>query len=130
MPWKDEVLAGFSKAKETWLPIDARQRLLAVDKQEKLAESMLHTTRSLIALRKEHAALTAGAFEVVEAAGDVLVFDRVLDGERIQCLFNFGAADTSRAYEAKPKVLWTSDPVFSGASLMIPPFSAAILKLA
>jgi len=130
MPWKDEVLAGFSKAKDTWLPIDARQRTLAVDKQEKLTESMLHTTRALIALRKAHAALTAGAFEVVEASGDLLVFDRVLDGERIQCVFNFGASDTSRDYETKPKVLWTSDPVFSGSSLMIPPFSAAILKLA
>ena len=57
MPWKDEVMAGFTKAKEAWLPVDARQRVLAVEKQEKLAESMLHTTRKLIALRKASAAL-------------------------------------------------------------------------
>jgi len=130
LPWKDEVLAGFSKAKDTWLPIDARQRTLAVDKQEKLAESMLHTTRALIGLRKESSALNAGSFHVVDAAGDLLVFDREHNGERIQCVFNFGASETSRDYEAKPKVLWTSDPVFNGSTLMIPPFSAAILKLA
>ncbi len=130
MPWKDETLAGFSKSKDTWLPVDARQRLLAADKQEKLAESMLHTTRSLIALRKESPALGAGSFRVVHASDNLLVFDREQEGERIQCVFNFGSSETSRAYDVKPAVLWTSDPVFSGSSLILPPFSAAILKLA
>jgi alpha-glucosidase len=129
IPWKDENLAGFSRAKEAWLPIDARQRVLAVASQEKLAESMLHTTRTLIALRKASGALSAGVFRVVEAAGDLLIFDRQLDGEHIQCVFNFGASEMSREYGVKPNVLWTSDPVFSGLTLMIPPFSAAILKL-
>ena len=90
---------------------------------------MLHTTRTLIALRKASGALNAGAFRVVEAAGDLLVFDRELNGEHIQCVFNFGASETSREYGVKPNVLWTSDPVFSGSTLMIPPFSAVILKL-
>lgn len=130
MPWKDENLAGFTKAKEAWLPIDARQRLLAVDKQEKLAESMLHTTRVLIALRKESSALNDGLFHVVHAADNLLVFDREHGGERIQCVFNFAASEVSRAYDVKPSVLWTSDPVFSGSTLILPPFSAAILKLA
>lgn len=129
IPWKDENLAGFTKAKEPWLPIDARQRLLAIDKQEKLAESMLHTTRTLIELRKASPALVSGAFRVIEAANGLLVFDRELDGERIQCVFNFTNADTSRAYTTKPTVLWSAEAVLSGATLMLPPFSAAILKL-
>jgi len=130
IPWKDENLAGFTKAKEAWLPIDARQRMLAVDKQEKLAESMLHTTRALIALRKKSPALTDGSFRVVHVADNLLVFDREQNGERIQCVFNFAASETSRPYDVMPGVLWTSDPVFSGSTLILPPFSAAILKLA
>ena len=129
MPWKDESLAGFTRAKEPWLPIDARQRLLAVDKQEKLAESMLHTTRRLIELRKASPALVSGAFRVIEAANGLLVFDRERDGEHIQCVFNFTNSDTSRAYAAKPVVLWSAEAVLNGATLMLPPFSAAILKL-
>ncbi len=129
IPWKDETLAGFSKSKDTWLPVDARQRLLAADKQEKLAESMLHTTRSLVALRKESTALSAGSFRVVHASENLLVFDREHEGERIQCVFNFGASETTRAYDVKPSVIWTSDPVFNGSNLILPPFSAAILKL-
>jgi alpha-glucosidase len=129
MPWKDEVLAGFTKAKEPWLPVDARQRLIAAEKQEKLAESMLHTTRKLIELRKSNPALTSGKFRVTEAADGVLVFERELGAERIRCIFNFTGRDTSRPCGSKPEVLWQVEAVLNGATLMLPPFSAAILKL-
>jgi alpha-glucosidase len=130
MPWKDEVMAGFTRAKDAWLPIDARQRVLAVDKQEKLAESMLHTTRQLIALRKARAALSAGAFEAIEAAGDLLVFDRVVDGERVRCLFNLGPSATRQTLDLRPELLWSADAIFVGKDLVLEPYSAAILKLA
>jgi alpha-glucosidase len=129
MPWKDEVLAGFTKAKEPWLPVDARQRLIAAEKQEKLAESMLHTTRKLIGLRKSNASLVAGNFRVTEAADGVLVFERELGTDRIRCVFNFTQRDTSRPCGSKPEVLWQVEAVLNGATLMLPPFSAAILKL-
>jgi alpha-glucosidase len=128
MPWKDETLGGFTKAKEPWLPIDARQRLLAADKQEKLSESMLHTTRKLIELRKASPAIVSGTFRVIEATNGVLVFERELEGERIQCVFNFSNADASRSYPAKPAILWQTEAVLNGTMLMLPPFSAAILK--
>jgi alpha-glucosidase len=128
MPWKDELLAGFTRSKEPWLPVDARQRLIAVDKQEKLAESMLHTTRRLIELRKASPAIVSGSFRVVEATNGQLVFEREQDGERIQCVFNFTAAGTSRSYAEKPDLLWSSEAVLNGPRLMLPPFSAAMLK--
>ncbi|MFT3724581.1 MAG: alpha-glucosidase family protein [Hyphomonadaceae bacterium] len=128
MPWKDEVLAGFTRAKEPWLPVDPRQRLIAAEKQEKLAESMLHTTRKLIELRKASPALVSGSFRVIEAADGLLVFERELAGERIQCVFNFTGRDTSRPCGSKPDLLWQAEAVLNGATLMLPPFSAAILK--
>ena len=36
---------------------------------------------------------------------------------------------SARTYDVKPSVIWTSDPVFNGSNLILPPFSAAILKL-
>jgi alpha-glucosidase len=129
MPWKDEVTAGFTRAKDAWLPVDARQRVLAVEKQEKLAESMLHTTRQLIALRKAQGALLSGASEVIEATGDLLVFDRVLEGERARCLFNLGPSATSKSFDRRPDLLWSADALFVGKDLVLEPYSAAILKL-
>lgn len=129
MPWKDEIMAGFTKAKEAWLPIDARQRVLAVEKQEKLAESMLHTTRKLIALRKASEALSRGGFRVVEAREDVLVFDREAEGERVRCAFNFGNAPASHKLEGLPNLLWSIDAVVTGGRVVLEPYSAAIIQL-
>lgn len=128
MPWKDEVMAGFSKAKETWLPIDARQRMLAVDKQEKLAESMLHTTRKLIAVRKASEALSSGGFRVVAASDEVFVFDRVSAKQTVRCAFNFGKASASLALEAKPDILWAADAIYAGGKLVVEPYGAAIMR--
>jgi alpha-glucosidase len=129
MPWKDENLAGFTRAKEPWLPVDARQRLLAADKQEKLDDSMLQMTRALLAARKASPALTIGAFRVVEAANNILVFEREQGGERVQCIFNFSAAPVLRKFAARPKLLWQFDAILDGSALGMEPFSAAILQL-
>lgn len=128
MPWKDEVMAGFTRGKEAWLPVDARQRILAVEKQEKLAESMLHTTRELIALRKASTALVNGGFVVRHAEDEVLSFDREAADERVRCVFNFSAREVSLAMQ--PATLtWSLEAMLAGGNVVLPPFSAAILKL-
>ena len=68
-------------------------------------------------------------FEVVEAIGDLLVFDRVIAGERVRCLFNLGGGSASRAFDLKPELLWSADALFVGKDLVLEPYSAAILKL-
>ena len=123
-------MAGFTRAKEAWLPFDPRQRVLAVEKQEKLAESMLHTTRKLIALRKAEATLASGGFEVVEAKDDQLVFDRVAGEQRVRCFFNLGASPATHRFAAKPELLWSADAIVSGTQLVMEPRSAAIVRLA
>ena len=123
-------MAGFTKAKEAWLPVDARQRMLAAEKQEKLAESMLHTTRTLMALRKGSAALSRGGFRVIEAQGSLLVFEREAEGDCVRCAFNFGAGDVTLDLGGRPDLLWAHEAVASGNKLVMPGFSAAWLKLA
>ena len=76
MPWShDAPHAGFSRARP-WLPVDPAHAALAVDIQEADADSMLHHTRALLRLRREHPALRVGTCEVLHAQGDVLVLRR------------------------------------------------------
>lgn len=96
MPWTaDGPSAGFSASPETWLPLDPRHRALAIDRQEGDQSSMLSFTRKLIALRSREPALRAGSARVVECGDDVLVFDRVLNGDTLRCAFAFSARSAS-----------------------------------
>lgn len=122
-------MAGFTRAKEAWLPVDARQRLLAVDKQERLAESMLHTTRRLIALRKSHQALSSGGFQLIEASDGILVFERDDGDERVRCLFNFSEHQVSLDLPGKRDILWTYEAVVSGKTATMSGFSAAWIRM-
>ena len=63
MPWKNVVNAGFTKAKEPWLPVDPRHKPLAAEMQDALDESTLGETRALIALRHTQPALSRGSFQ-------------------------------------------------------------------
>ncbi|MEZ5939205.1 MAG: alpha-glucosidase family protein [Hyphomonadaceae bacterium] len=90
MPWDaDAPNAGFSSA-EPWLPTDARQQALAVSVQEGEKGSMLRRTRSMIELRKDGPALSAGSMKVVHAGDKLLVIERRSKGQRVQMAFNFG----------------------------------------
>jgi alpha-glucosidase len=130
MPWKDEKGAGFTKAKEPWLPVDARHRPLAVETQDKLEQSTLHTARKLVALRQESTALKSGSFRVLDTEGEQLVFERRSAGERVLCIFNFTSQPFSRDVDVGiPSVLWASDAVLSAGQLVMEPFGSAILRL-
>lgn len=130
MPWShDAPHAGFSRACP-WLPVDPAHAARAVDLQEAQADSMLHHTRALLRLRREHPALRLGACEVLHAQGDVLVLRRgqatvEREGEgggAVLAVFNLGsgaaalppllppqALDPARCLWCHPHA-WASDP--------------------
>ncbi|MBR2597487.1 MAG: DUF3459 domain-containing protein, partial [Clostridiales bacterium] len=90
LPWAaGETHAGFS-AVDPWLPLGAAHGALAVDRQQDDPASLLNLTRQLVALRAAHPALRIGRDARWIAEGDLLVFDRIADGEHIRCLFNLG----------------------------------------
>ncbi len=92
MPWRhDAEHAGFTTGKP-WLPVGAANFSRAVDVQESEAESPLHLTRRLIALRRDSEALRRGRARVVTAKQDLLVIERIADGEELLCAFNLGSA--------------------------------------
>ncbi|WP_313808920.1 alpha-glucosidase family protein [Sphingobium sp.] len=88
MPWvSDAAYLGFSEAKP-WLPIGEAHRALAVDVQEAQADSLLHWTRKVLALRNEAPPLRVGMIDFLETPEELLAFERTHDGERLLCVFN------------------------------------------
>lgn len=99
MPWdaSRNDHAGFSEGKP-WLPVQDDHRQACVAHQARDPESVLNTYRAAIALRNSCRVLREGAIRF-DGEGELLVFDRLLDGRRRRCVFNLGA--TSLPYEGE-----------------------------
>jgi alpha-glucosidase len=92
MPWNGGApFAGFTTGRP-WLPIGAVHAELAVDRQHGDPESQLTLTRRLIALRNRSQALRTGSLWMLEAAQDLLAFERTTAGARLLCVFNLGSS--------------------------------------
>ncbi|MGK7869552.1 alpha-amylase family glycosyl hydrolase [Falsiroseomonas sp. E2-1-a20] len=107
MPWDGSRHGGFTTG-EPWLPLspDFVQHNVA-----RLAEdphSILTLYRDLIALRRAHVALRAGAHVPISAEDDVLVYERhdAASGSRLRIALNFG--DETRRLDTGPAQLLLS----------------------
>jgi alpha-glucosidase len=91
MPWTAAApQAEFSTGKP-WLPLGADHAARAVDGQNADPASMLHWTRSLMALRRAQPALRHGSAAVEVAQDDLLILYRTWNGQRLVCAFNLGS---------------------------------------
>jgi alpha-glucosidase len=131
MPWTGEgATGGFSSAPSAWLPSDARHLMLAVERQEQDAESMLNFTRRLLALRKAHPALQIGEAVPVAAPAGVLAFERRLGDERVLCLFELAGRDATVNMPGAGTVLLAEPTVkLEGALIGLPANGAAVILL-
>ncbi len=87
--WDATPNAGFTLGRP-WLPVDPAYQTCNVAALRQDSTSILNLYRQMIAIRRRHAALTTGAFRLVGAQEEVLVYDRALDHERILVCLNFG----------------------------------------
>jgi alpha-glucosidase len=95
MPWTAAAPnAGFTTGKP-WLPLGADHAMRAVDRQSGDPASMLHWTRTLMALRRAQPALRHGSVAVDMAQGDLLILSRSWAGQTLVCAFNLGAKVSS-----------------------------------
>lgn len=93
LPWQAQsAQGGFTDADQPWLPLGEENMARAVDRQDGDPASLLNLTRSLLALRRDHAALRAGSCEVLLADEARLVLRRAHDGQAIIAIFNLSAA--------------------------------------
>jgi alpha-glucosidase len=131
MPWiADAPNAGFSTARETWLPVDPRHAALAVDRQEKDPESSLAAARRLIAWRKRHPALIRGEVDIIELPDPILAFRRHLSGEAMVAVFNLSDQPVSIDATCLPSFCPTAELPFvtpiEGTALRLPPFGFSL----
>jgi alpha-glucosidase len=90
MPWASDMPnCGFT-AGEPWLPLGDDHIGLAVDVQRADPASMLNAVRRCIALRQASPALKWGALTIMEAKGDLLVFERAFEGQTLCFAANMG----------------------------------------
>ncbi|MCJ2033112.1 alpha-amylase family glycosyl hydrolase [Methylobacterium sp. J-068] len=91
MQWDDSCHAGFSDA-EPWLPLSPDAATRNVECQRDDATSLLTLYRRLLRLRRDHTALSVGAYRGLPGMPDtVLAYDRHDDAATLRIVLNFGA---------------------------------------
>lgn len=90
MPWNSGLLhCGFSEY-TPWLPFGNDHSALAIDLQDASPASMLNATRRFVSLRRSNEALRSGDIRIINAQGELLVFERSCARQKILCVFNMG----------------------------------------
>jgi alpha-glucosidase len=110
MQWDATAFAGFS-AVTPWLPVAEDYRSENVDNLRRDATSIYGLHRRLIALRRSRKALTIGRYVPVSVAGDLMLFIREHERERLLVALNLTdepAAATLPAEVASGRVLLSS----------------------
>lgn len=88
MPWQaNQAASDFSKT-TPWLPINAKDQGKEVDVQSCDAASNLNFVRQLLAMRRRHPSMRLGEFKLISKDNDVLIFERVLEQDRVFAAFN------------------------------------------
>jgi alpha-glucosidase len=89
MPWDASPNAGFSPpGVEPWLPLAAGWEERNVAAQRDHPGSLLHLTRRLIRLRREHPALVDGSYDAIPAPSGVVAYLRRTDDEAVLVALN------------------------------------------
>ncbi len=89
MQWDGSDNAGFSSVRP-WLPLAENHDTVNVAAEQDDPSSMLSLVRNLIELRRNHAALRVGDLRLLSSEGDILAWERKLDGETLRVALNMG----------------------------------------
>lgn len=98
MQWDGSTGAGFSTAKP-WLPIAEGAANTNVEQLKGDPASILAMYRRLIELRRSHAALSIGSFQLMREADDLFAYQRAHGDERFLVFLNL--ADHERTEDLK-----------------------------
>jgi len=109
IPWQaDAPHAGFTAARQAWLPMDRSHARLAIDAQLRQAGSILNFTRQLLKLRHGLPALASGDIRLVDAPDGIAAYVRSSPAGNVLCVFNL----SDRA------IGWTPGPEFGMVELL------------
>jgi alpha-glucosidase len=102
MQWDASRNAGFSSA-EPWLPLAVDHQSENVQNQKGDATSIYQLYRRLLSLRRTTSALVLGSYQPLAAAGDLLLFVRQHERQRILVALNLGEEPSLVASEPQSR---------------------------
>jgi alpha-glucosidase len=134
MPWTAESPgAGFTQAKQPWLPIPQSHLERSVRNQHRNPQSLLNTWRRLLHWRKNQPALEAGQVGLLTADDSVLAFTRYYSEQRLLCLFNISDQPCRYSLEAHLPCEVIDhlgfDFTLSETEVLLPPYGAFFAHL-
>ncbi|MBY0380588.1 MAG: DUF3459 domain-containing protein [Xanthobacteraceae bacterium] len=91
MQWDASPFAGFSTV-EPWLPLAPDWPANNVENLRQDQTSIYCLYRNLIALRRDSPVLSTGTYRPIAVSGDLMLYVRELDRERILVALNFGSS--------------------------------------
>ena len=92
--WDATANGGFSRT-TPWLPLDPNYPFSNVETLASDEGSILNLYRLLLSVRRQHFSLNQGAFELIGAHDNVLIYTRSMENERILVCLNFSDAHQS-----------------------------------
>ena len=107
MQWSTKPYAGFSES-EPWLPLGADWPERNVEFLRGDSSSIYGLYRRLIETRNCSQALKRGSYHPIAAKGDMLIYVRVFDTERILIVLNLGATPVVSALNAPKGIVLVS----------------------
>ena len=126
-PWTAQSEAGGFTMGTPWLPVGAANMDKAADRQEADQASLLNLTRQLLVLRRDHAALRAGSFDVLHANECSLAVRRRSGSQSVIGLFNF--TGDAIAWPAIGDVSGRILAAVNGADIgTLPPYGALLIE--
>jgi len=139
MPWIGQAPNAAFTSGTPWLPIPETHTRRAVDVQEVMPDTVLKFARAAIAFRETHPCLRTGEINFLESTDSVLAFERVLEEERLTCVFNSSSESAIWHGKAASQVVMqgaeqlrfgTGDVSIVGSEIICGPRSAAFFKKA
>ena len=132
MQWSKLKNAGFSKAKETWLPIASDFKDFNVDVESSAPDSFLSLNRQLLALRRSSTALRQGTMRVEQRADSLLAYTRQHGRDSYTTVINFSDQPAAYTFGKDGQVLLSSrgpraDMVHAGDAVTLAPHEAIII---
>jgi alpha-glucosidase len=119
MQWHARANAGFTSG-SPWLPVAPDASAVNVEAEADDPSSMLSLYRRLLALRREHSALSVGSYVPLEASGDVLAYARQSASERFVIALNLGPEPAEMSLPCRCRILLSTHGKGHGESVRTP----------
>jgi len=102
LQWDGGKFAGFATV-TPWLPVAANYAQQNIAEQSRNPGSIYRLYQRLLALRREQPALRRGSYRPISANGDLLLYTREFEGDRIFVVLNLGSEPTAVALPAESR---------------------------